>query len=121
MNLSVKKNTLAISALVITALVIVLLISSPSQATGTLVDGSGDLFKAKCAACHGPDGSGGTPMGKKFNLRDLRSAEVQKQSDVQLSSIVAKGKDKMPAFEKSLAADQIKQLVTHVRELGKKR
>ena len=121
MNLSAKKKILVISILVITALVMVPLISSPSHATSALMDGSNDLFKAKCAACHGADGGGSTPMGKKFNLRDLRSAEVQKQTDAQLSNIVAKGKDKMPAFEKSLGLDQVKQLVAHIRELGKKR
>jgi mono/diheme cytochrome c family protein len=70
--------------------------------------------------CHGPDGAGKTPVGQKLNIRDLRSPEVQKQSDSDLSHVIGEGKAKMPAFGKALSADQIKLLVAHVRELGKK-
>ncbi|MFM8394045.1 MAG: c-type cytochrome, partial [Acidobacteriota bacterium] len=45
----------------------------------------------KCAVCHAPDGSGGTAYGKKNNLRDLRSKEVQSLSDDKLMAIIAKG------------------------------
>ena len=79
-----------------------------------------ETFKAKCAGCHGADGSGNTAMGKKFKLRDLRSAEVQKQSDDQLFNIIAKGKAKMPAYEKPLGADKCKELVAYVRHLAGK-
>ena len=34
--------------------------------------------------------------------------------------VIGQGKAKMPAFGKSLNEDQIKLLVTHIRELGKK-
>ena len=67
--------------------------------------------------CHGPDGAGKTPMGRKLNIRDLRSAEVQKQSDADLTHVIGQGKGKMPAFAKSLNEDQIKLLVAHIREL----
>jgi mono/diheme cytochrome c family protein len=76
-------------------------------------------FKAKCAMCHGPDGSGKTAMGAKFNIRDLRSAEVQKQTDAELVEIVTKGKNKMPPYDGKLTKEQIGQLVAYVRELGK--
>jgi len=58
--------------------------------------------------------------GQKLNVRDLHSAEVQKQSDAELPQMIAQGKGKMPAFSKTLSADQIKLLVAHIRELGKK-
>jgi hypothetical protein len=64
--------------------------------------------------------AGKTPMGQKLNVRDLHSAEVQKQSDAELPQMIAQGKGKMPAFSKTLSADQIKLLVAHIRELGKK-
>ena len=91
----------------------------PAQAQSSPTDGAA-LFKAKCAMCHGPDGAGKTPMGQKLNIRDLRSAEVQKQPDADLMHVIGQGKAKMPAFGKSLNEDQIKLLVTHIRELGKK-
>src|SRR6266567_7305825 len=74
-----------------------------------------DLFKAKCAACHGPDGSGTTTMGKALKIRDLGSADVQKQSDEELIRITTKGKGKMPAFDGKLKPDQIGELVGHIR------
>jgi len=80
------------------------------------------LFKAKCAACHGPDGSGGTPTGKAMGTPDLRSEDVQKQTDAQLIDSTTNGKGKkMPAYKGKLTDDQIKQLVGYIRELGKKK
>jgi cytochrome c6 len=78
-------------------------------------------FKAKCAMCHGPDASGKTPMGEKLNIRDLRSADVQKQTDAELAQIVTKGKNKMPSYDGKLTKEQIDQLVAHIRELAKKK
>ena len=54
-----------------------------------------NLFKAKCAGCHGGDGSGNTSAGKSLKLRDLGSAEVQKQTDDELTAIIANGKSPM--------------------------
>ncbi len=79
-----------------------------------------DLFKGKCASCHGPDGAGKTTMGTMLKIRDLRSEDVQKQADADLNRIIAKGKNKMPAFDGKLKKEQIEQLVGYVRELGKK-
>src|SRR5512142_3265495 len=79
-----------------------------------------DLFTAKCAMCHGADGSAATGMGKAFKIPAFQAPEVQKQSDQDLAAIVTKGKSKMPAFESKLSKDQIAQLVTYVRQLGKK-
>ncbi len=76
-------------------------------------------FKAKCAMCHGADGSGNTAMGKKFNIPDLRSPEMQKKSKAELGTVIAKGKNKMPAFEGKLTADEIAQLAGYVRALAK--
>lgn len=77
-------------------------------------------FAAKCASCHGKDAAGSTAIGKKMGLRDLRSPDVQKQTDKQLFDITAKGKKKMPAHEKKLSVQQIKGLVTYIRTLAKK-
>jgi len=87
---------------------------SPAQSAGET------LFKTKCAACHGPDGKGEVPMGKKLGARNLSLAEVQGQSDAQLTDIVTKGKNKMPAYDGKLTKQQIADLVAYIRELGKK-
>lgn len=77
-------------------------------------------YKAKCAACHGADGSGNTPAGKTLKVVAFSDPDVQKQSDADFTAIIAKGKNKMPAYEKSLSPDEVKRLVDYVRELGKK-
>jgi cytochrome c6 len=80
------------------------------------------LFKTKCAACHAPDGSGNTPTGKAMGVLDLRSDEVQKETDAQLNDSITNGKGKkMPAYKGKLTDDQIKGLVSYVRDLAKKK
>jgi mono/diheme cytochrome c family protein len=83
-------------------------------------DEAADLFKSKCAMCHGPDGSGKTAMGEKLKIKDLHSAEVQKQTDAELTGIITKGKEKMPSYESKLNKEQIAKLVAYVRDLCKK-
>lgn len=78
-----------------------------------------DLYKSKCAMCHGPDGGGDTAMGKKLAIKDLRGADVQKKSDADLTTVITKGKDKMPAYDGKLTADQIKGLVAYIRSIKK--
>lgn len=102
------------------AVLILLGFQTRSQAvTSPVAADAAATFKAKCAACHGADGSGNTAAGKALKCRDLRSAEVQGQTDAQLLAIVTKGKGKMPAFEKTLGADTCKALVAYVRSLKK--
>lgn len=79
-----------------------------------------ELFAAKCAVCHGKDGSGNTAMGKNLKLKDLGSADVQKASDADLKTILEKGKGKMPAYGGKLSSTQIDDLVKFVRSLKKK-
>jgi cytochrome c6 len=86
--------------------------------SGAQADG-GALFKGKCAACHGADGKGDTGMGRMFKIRDLGSADVQKQSNEELTKIISDGKGKMPSYSKSLKADEIKELVGFIRTLKK--
>jgi cytochrome c6 len=82
-------------------------------------DDAAALYKTKCAACHGPDGKGETSIGKANKIRALGSADVQKQSDESLKEIIAKGKDKMPAYGKSLKPEQISALAGFVRSFAK--
>lgn len=91
------------------------LLSAPARA-----DNAGEAtYKAKCAGCHGADGKGQTAMGKANSIRDLGSADVQAQTDDVIAGIIGSGKGKMPAYGKSLKADQIKDLVAYIRTLKK--
>ena len=86
----------------------------PIRAVGG--DGA-SVYKVKCAACHAADGSGITPMGKSMKIRDLHSADVQKQSDAQLTTIVNDGKGKMPGYKGKLTADEVKAVVAYIRTM----
>ena len=78
------------------------------------------VFKANCTLCHADDGSGNSPSGKALKAKDLRSPEVQKQTDAALAEVIAKGRGKMPAFGTKLSPDVINSLVAYVRQLAKK-
>lgn len=99
-----------------TVVAAVVLLSAPRLAAQ---DAAG-IFKGKCAACHGADAKGETPIGKKMGIKDLASPEVQKASDDELTAIIADGKNKMPSYKKSLKPDQIKEVVGYIRSLAKK-
>ena len=78
-------------------------------------DAAADVFKSKCAMCHGPDGK-----GKMAGTKDLGSADVQKLSDADLAATITNGKPpKMPAYKGKLTDDQIKSLVAYVRTFKK--
>ena len=77
-------------------------------------------FKTKCAMCHGQDGAG-SEVGKTMNVPDFRSQVVQKLSDADLAQVISDGKGGMPSFKSSLSADQIQDLVKHIRTLAAKK
>ena len=120
MKLSINTlKTAVVAVTTLSLLALVILFQTSSQAASTTAGDGGETFKAKCAACHGPDGTGSTAAGKAMKVRDLTSADVQGQTDAQLLEIVSKGKGKMPAYEKTLGADKCKELVAYIRTLKK--
>jgi len=56
----------------------VLAVALVLSATTFAADSGADVFKAKCAGCHGAEGKGDTGMGKSLKLKDLGSEDVQK-------------------------------------------
>jgi len=95
---------------------IAVLVALPVLAAGP--DGAA-LYKSKCAMCHGPDGAGQTTMGKNLKLRDMRSAEVQKMTDAELTKVITDGKGKMPSYKGKVSDAEIKALVAFLRTLKK--
>jgi cytochrome c6 len=76
-----------------------------------------DLYKTKCAICHGADGRGATPMGSKIGVRDFHSPVVAKETDAEMFTLTRDGKNKMPAYKGKLTDAQIKDLVKYIRTL----
>jgi mono/diheme cytochrome c family protein len=79
------------------------------------------VYTTNCALCHSANGSGDSTAGKALHAKDLRSAEVQAQSDAALAEVIGKGKGKMPAFGAKIPADDLTKLVALVRDLEKKK
>src|SRR5271170_4793968 len=96
--------------------VLALVLSAPSAVHA---QSAAATYKAKCAGCHGADGKGNTTPGKALGVHDFTSAEVTKMSDTDLVGIVTTGKNKMPAYGKSLKAEDIAGLVAFIRGLSK--
>jgi cytochrome c6 len=87
------------------------LFSAPAKADVAAAEAT---YKAKCAGCHGADAKGKEAM----KTRDLSSADVQKQSDADLTGIITAGKGKMPAY-KTMTPEQVKDMVAYIRSLKK--
>lgn len=76
-------------------------------------------YKAKCAMCHGADGTGNTPMGKNMKLRSFKSAEDMKATDAELFKQTKDGVGKMQGYAGKLTDAQINDVVTYIRTLQK--
>jgi cytochrome c6 len=82
-------------------------------------DSGADIYKLKCAMCHGVDGQAETPAGKAFKAASFSDPAVVKISDTDRTVIVKNGKNKMPEFGDKLTAEQIKSVLGYVRTLEK--
>jgi len=71
------------------------------------------LYKAKCAACHGPDGAG------KGAAKSLVSDEVKKMSDEDITKFLASN-PKHASANKTLTPEQVTAVISHIRGLEKK-
>lgn len=78
-----------------------------------------DLYKAKCAMCHGADGLAATPMGKTMKVLSFKDPSMVKATDAQFIASTTNGKGKMPAYKGKLTDAQIKDLISYIRTLQK--
>jgi mono/diheme cytochrome c family protein len=110
------KMTKLVVLIVMIALALFLILPNLSWAAD---DGAG-IYKAKCAMCHGAD-LAGKPAAK---IPSLVSDDAKKASDADLTDMIANGgKDKKASHafaSKGLTPDQIKMVVSYVRDSQKK-
>jgi len=112
------RKTVFLKALLLSAAVLatMFLLITPAKSQG----GGEAVYKAKCATCHGADGVGATPAGKATKARDFCSDEVKKETDAEWTEIIAKGKNKMPAYDRKITDAEVKDVVAYIRGLCKK-
>ena len=95
---------------------------NPVAATSAFLQEGRNSFLSHCAACHGIDGSGKTPVGTHLYPRvpDLRAAPAQNLTDGEIHYIIENGVQLtgMPAWSRSGSSDDIWKLVLFVRSLG---
>jgi mono/diheme cytochrome c family protein len=85
-----------------------------ASTTAALAQGA-DIYKAKCAMCHGADGAASTPAGKAMKTPAV--ATFAKESQADLIAITKNGKGKMPAYTGKLTDPQIKDVVVYMLSL----
>ena len=72
-----------------------------------------DIYKAKCAMCHGADGLAATPMGKSQNIQSFKAPAMMKATDAQLIAFTKK------AYGDKMNDAQITEVVKFIRKLQK--
>jgi cytochrome c oxidase cbb3-type subunit 3 len=92
----------------------VLIFARGSQAASP--DSAGDLYKAKCSMCHGPDGKGFSAI-KTPNFTDPKWQASKK--DAEIGDAIKNGKKDtmMKGFGDKLKEDEINSLVKYIRSL----
>ena len=78
-------------------------------------DQSASLYKSNCAVCHGATGKGDTPAGKCIGATDLTKSATKSEAD--LKTTIENGKNKMPAYGKSLKPGEITGLLAYIKTL----
>jgi len=99
----------------------VVLLCTPAalSAAGDTAKGE-KVFATKCKSCHGAQGLGNPAIAKslKVTFRDLKSAEVQKQSDAELKKLALGGHGaKKPV--KNVTPAELDDAVAYLRSLKK--
>ncbi len=84
-----------------------------------------DIYTLHCAKCHGSDGKGQTPIGKKLVIKDLSTKESWNNIDYTNAIDEVTGgikKDnvfRMKAFGETLTTEQISNAVKEFKSLTK--
>ena len=103
------KNRIRAAALILLAASIAAPVFAQSAGEAT--------YKAKCAMCHGPDGTAATPVGKMMKVPSFKDPAVKAASEASLIAITKDGKGKMPSYNGKLTDAQIKEVVSYIRTL----
>lgn len=86
-----------------------------------LADGKA-TYEKSCASCHGADGRGNESKAKMLKIDaavlNLGRPENAKASKDELKKVVTDGKNKMPAYGKKLAAEDVDPVLDYAMGLA---
>lgn len=100
--------------------IVLIALTASLSAAGALAQGSGaDIYKAKCASCHGADGMAGSGVGKALKVKPASDPSVKKMSEAGMIAAVRDGQGKMKAYKGSLTDEQIRASVDYFRTFVK--
>lgn len=106
------------TALILLAVLIGVAVAAAEAGGGRSVADLRTFYQARCAGCHGADGSGRDANGKRLRGSDFTDAKaMQGESDEELAKAIRKGLLfgwAMPAFGKDLSDADIALLVKEV-------
>jgi mono/diheme cytochrome c family protein len=76
------------------------------------------IYLDKCARCHSATGDGKTVVAGRFPYANLTDGVWRTDGSAStIENQIRHGRDPMPAFEKKLTDEQIRQTVAYVHEL----
>lgn len=87
------------------------IVAAAALASSVTLLAQADVYKSKCAMCHGPTGAGSAPM-------KVPAVSTMKGTEAEMIAITKAGKPpKMPSYTGKLTDAQIKSTVEYMRTL----
>jgi mono/diheme cytochrome c family protein len=80
-----------------------------------------DIYRTKCAACHGPEGRGNGPAAVAMNPRPTNFTDASRRqatTDLAMGDVIEHGRRAMPAFGRMLSRAQIDSVTAYLRMLS---
>jgi mono/diheme cytochrome c family protein len=98
---------------------------NPVPASAESVARGASLYRINCVVCHGEQGFGDGPVGRKFvdpSPVDLNKPYTQDQADGQLFFTLTRGRVAMPFYRDALSQQERWDVINYLRrEFGKKK
>lgn len=114
------RTSLVVLKVLLFSLTMLVFLSSFSWA-----DEAAEIFKTKCAVCHGAAGRADTPMAKKQSIPPFASDRVKKQSNSEIEDFILNGgKEKKSSHawaHKGMSKQDGTKLASYVKQLGSTR
>ncbi|MEK6775461.1 MAG: cytochrome c [bacterium] len=90
---------------------------NPVPASEASVQRGKTLFEINCAMCHGKQGFGDGPVGKKFlpQPANLHEQRIQQMNDAEIFIRITSGFGTMPSFQRRITPQERWNLVNYLR------